>query len=104
MSRLQLQSCANSKVSGQQQHQVPAHVNKSFMDRINVIKRAVCPSLCGLAVLAAGAPDKIAFMADEAVESIAGLRPVEYTVKHYTLYLEKVLQKTAQLNKGKAHF
>lgn len=52
------------------------------------------------AVLAAGAPDEIAFMADEAVESIAELRPVEYTAKHYALYLQKVLQKTAQLNKA----
>lgn len=55
-------------------------------------------------MLAAGAPDEIAFMADEAVESIAELKPVEYTAKHYALYLQKVLQKTAQLNKGKAHF
>ncbi|XP_056306657.1 uncharacterized protein zgc:112496 [Danio aesculapii] len=51
------------------------------------------------AVLVAGAPDKVAFMADEAVESIAELRPVEYTDKHYALYLQKMLWKTSELNK-----
>ncbi|XP_073687361.1 uncharacterized protein [Garra rufa] len=52
------------------------------------------------AVLAAGAPDEVAFMADEAVESIAELRPVEYTAKHYALFLQKILNKTSQLNKA----
>ncbi|XP_058621458.1 uncharacterized protein zgc:112496 isoform X1 [Onychostoma macrolepis] len=52
------------------------------------------------AVLAAGAPGEVAFMADEAVESIAELRPVEYTAKHYALFLQKILNKTSQLNKA----
>ncbi|ROI16435.1 hypothetical protein DPX16_4469 [Anabarilius grahami] len=51
------------------------------------------------AVLAAGAPGEVAFMADEAVESIAELRPVEYTAKHYALFLQKMLHKSSQLNK-----
>lgn len=55
------------------------------------------------AVLAAGAPGEVAFMADEAVESIAELRPVEYTAKHYALFLQKMLHKSSQLNKGKTH-
>ncbi|XP_030625775.1 uncharacterized protein LOC115808512 [Chanos chanos] len=50
------------------------------------------------AVLSAGAPDQAVFMADEAVESIAELRPVQYTAKHYNLFLQKVQQKTHQLN------
>ncbi|TRY93042.1 hypothetical protein DNTS_025168 [Danionella cerebrum] len=50
------------------------------------------------AILAAGAPDKVAFMADEAVESIAELRPVQYTAKHYARYLQKMLDKASQLN------
>ncbi|XP_016380218.1 uncharacterized protein LOC107717841 isoform X2 [Sinocyclocheilus rhinocerous] len=50
------------------------------------------------AVLVAGAPGEVAFMADEAVESIAELRPVEYTAKHYALFLQKILNKTSQLN------
>lgn len=55
------------------------------------------------AVLAAGAPGEVAFMADEAVESIAELRPVEYTAKHYALFLQKMLHKSSQLNRGKIH-
>ncbi|XP_058271430.1 uncharacterized protein zgc:112496 isoform X2 [Hemibagrus wyckioides] len=51
------------------------------------------------AVLAAGAPGEVAFMADEVVESIAELRPVQYTAKHFSLFLEKILHKTHQLNK-----
>ncbi|XP_062848743.1 uncharacterized protein zgc:112496 [Trichomycterus rosablanca] len=51
------------------------------------------------AVLAAGAPDEVPFMADEAVESIADLKPIQYTAKHYSLFLEKILHKTQQLNK-----
>ncbi|XP_016314332.1 uncharacterized protein LOC107667226 [Sinocyclocheilus anshuiensis] len=52
------------------------------------------------AVLAAGAPGEVAFMADEAVESIAELRTVEYTAKHYALFLQKILNKSSQLNKA----
>ncbi|XP_026114098.1 uncharacterized protein LOC113092646 isoform X1 [Carassius auratus] len=51
------------------------------------------------AVLVAGAPGEVAFMADEAVESIAELRPVEYTAKHYALFLQKILNKSSRLNK-----
>ncbi|XP_063077641.1 uncharacterized protein zgc:112496 isoform X2 [Engraulis encrasicolus] len=50
------------------------------------------------AVLAAGAGDEAAFMADESVESIPELRPVQYTAKHYRLYLDKITQKTKHLN------
>ncbi|MCJ8728374.1 hypothetical protein PDJAM_G00003850 [Pangasius djambal] len=52
------------------------------------------------AVLAAGAPGEVAFMADEVVESIAELRPVQYTAKHFSLFLEKILHKTHQLNEA----
>ncbi|XP_007256878.3 uncharacterized protein zgc:112496 [Astyanax mexicanus] len=51
------------------------------------------------AVLAAGAPSEAAFMADEAVESIRDLRPVQYTAKHYSLFLQKMLHKAQQLSK-----
>ncbi|XP_060727155.1 uncharacterized protein zgc:112496 [Tachysurus vachellii] len=52
------------------------------------------------AVLAAGAPGEVAFMADEVVESIAELRPVQYTAKHFSLFLEKIQHKTNQLNEA----
>lgn len=50
------------------------------------------------AVLAAGAGEEAAFMADETVESIPELCPVQYTAKHYSLYLDKITQKTKHLN------
>lgn len=54
------------------------------------------------AVLAVGAPEQTAFMSDEAMESVPGLKPIQYTAKHYTLYLGKMVERTEQLNKGEA--
>lgn len=52
------------------------------------------------AVLAAGEPGQAAFMSDEAMESVPGLKPIQYTAKHYDLYLGKLVEKTEKLNKG----
>ncbi|KAM4631787.1 uncharacterized protein O3C94_018376 [Discoglossus pictus] len=52
------------------------------------------------AILAAGAPEVSAFMADEAVESIPSLAPVQYTLKHYLRYLDELRNKAAILSKG----
>ncbi|XP_062330840.1 uncharacterized protein zgc:112496 [Osmerus eperlanus] len=52
------------------------------------------------AVLAAGAPEEAAFMADEAMESVPGLGPIQYAAKHYALYLSKVTERTKALNKA----
>ncbi|KAG7226332.1 hypothetical protein INR49_013743, partial [Caranx melampygus] len=54
---------------------------------------------CLLTVLAAGAPEQTAFMSDEAMESVPGLKPIQYTAKHYALYLSKMVERTEQLNK-----
>ncbi|XP_029977720.1 uncharacterized protein LOC115410278 isoform X2 [Sphaeramia orbicularis] len=51
------------------------------------------------AVLAAGAPEQAAFMSDEAMESVPGLKPIQYTAKHYALYLGKMVERTKNLNK-----
>lgn len=51
------------------------------------------------AVLAAGAPESAAFMSDEAMESVPGLKPIQYTAKHYALYLQKMAAQSAKLNK-----
>ncbi|XP_043567988.1 uncharacterized protein zgc:112496 [Chiloscyllium plagiosum] len=59
--------------------------------------KAVGPATAS-AVLVAGAPQEAAFMADEAVESIPGLVPIKYTLKHYILYLQKVRECATQLN------
>ncbi|XP_053132627.1 uncharacterized protein LOC128336657 [Hemicordylus capensis] len=51
--------------------------------------KAVGPATAS-AILAAGAPEVAAFMADEAVGSIPGLSPIQYTLKHYLLYLDRI--------------
>ncbi|XP_054913933.1 uncharacterized protein zgc:112496 isoform X1 [Poeciliopsis prolifica] len=51
------------------------------------------------AVLAAAAPALAAFMSDEAVENVPGLQPVQYTAKHYALYLDKMAAQAAKLNR-----
>ncbi|XP_041829975.1 uncharacterized protein zgc:112496 isoform X2 [Melanotaenia boesemani] len=51
------------------------------------------------AVLAAGAPELAAFMSDEAMESVPGLKPIQYTTKHYALYLDKMTARSEKLNK-----
>lgn len=50
------------------------------------------------AVLAAGAPEQAAFMSDEATESVPGLKPVQYTAKHYGLYLDRMTERAEKLN------
>nr|XP_020461954.1 uncharacterized protein LOC109963621 isoform X1 [Monopterus albus] len=51
------------------------------------------------AMLAAGAPEQTAFMSDEAMESVPGLKPIQYTARHYALYLDKMVKQTEKLNK-----
>ncbi|KAG8009114.1 hypothetical protein GBF38_011728 [Nibea albiflora] len=55
------------------------------------------------AVIAAGAPEQTAFMSDEAMESVPGLKPIQYTAKHYALYLGKMVERTEKLNKVDPH-
>ncbi|XP_056286292.1 uncharacterized protein zgc:112496 isoform X2 [Pseudoliparis swirei] len=52
------------------------------------------------AVLAAAAPGRAAFMSDEAVASVPGLKPLQYTAKHYALYLGEMIQCSEKLNKA----
>ncbi|XP_044289710.1 uncharacterized protein LOC123025224 [Varanus komodoensis] len=52
------------------------------------------------AILAAGAPDVVPFMADEAVASISGLAPIQYTLKHYMHYLDQIQSRVKKLNKA----
>ncbi|XP_063171319.1 uncharacterized protein LOC134505510 [Candoia aspera] len=52
------------------------------------------------AILAAGAPEMAAFMADEVVESLPGLGPLQYTLKHYLLYLDGIQSRAKKLNNG----
>uniref|UniRef100_A0A8C7XQ96 Zgc:112496 n=1 Tax=Oryzias sinensis TaxID=183150 RepID=A0A8C7XQ96_9TELE len=52
------------------------------------------------AVLAAGAPEQTAFMSDEAMESVPGLPPNQYTAKNYTVFLSKIVERSKKLNKA----
>ncbi|CAL8379315.1 unnamed protein product [Gadus morhua 'NCC'] len=59
--------------------------------------KAVGPATAS-AVLAAGCPEHAAFMSDEGVGSVPGLTPIQYTARHYHRYLDRLLERTAQLN------
>ncbi|XP_069066740.1 uncharacterized protein [Pleurodeles waltl] len=63
--------------------------------------KAIGPATAS-AVLTAGCPEMTAFMADEALQSIPGLTPIQYTLKHYLLYLDKINSCCSKLNKAGA--
>ncbi|XP_061456381.1 uncharacterized protein LOC133372111 [Rhineura floridana] len=63
--------------------------------------KAVGPATAS-AILAAGAPEVAAFMADEVVESLPGLAPIQYTLKHYMRYLDEIQSCVEKLNKADA--
>lgn len=52
------------------------------------------------AVLAAGAPEVAAFMSEEAVAAVPGLPALQYTVKHYLLYLSRMQERATALSQG----
>ncbi|KAG0266678.1 hypothetical protein DFQ27_009532 [Actinomortierella ambigua] len=51
------------------------------------------------AILCAGAPDKVPFMADETMESVPGLGTIAYTVPYYMKFADKVIEKAKELQK-----
>ena len=53
-----------------------------------------------LAVLAAGAPEHAAFMADESMQALPGLQPLQYTVGFYLQYMDKIKPILKILQKG----
>ncbi|XP_077306322.1 uncharacterized protein LOC143925744 [Lithobates pipiens] len=84
---------------------VESCTRKAFQHLPNV--SAAIEELCQLkgigpatasAVLCAGAPESAAFMADEAVESVPGLVPIQYNLKHYLKFLEEIRKKSETLN------
>ncbi|XP_075686833.1 uncharacterized protein LOC142655969 [Rhinoderma darwinii] len=94
-------------VSGNSASTVESCTGKAF--RLLPDVSAAIDELCQLkgigpatasAVLSAGAPELTAFMADEAVESVPGLSPIQYNLKHYLRYLEELQLKSKALNKA----
>ncbi|XP_074053182.1 uncharacterized protein LOC141495582 [Macrotis lagotis] len=63
--------------------------------------KAVGPATAS-AILTAGAPEITAFMADEAVAAVPGLPVLQYTLKHYILYLDKIQACAKRLNQVEA--
>ncbi|KAF9933968.1 hypothetical protein FBU30_003912 [Linnemannia zychae] len=51
------------------------------------------------AILCAGAPDKVPFMADESVDSVPGLGTIAYSLPYYLKFAGKVIEKADQLKK-----
>lgn len=51
-----------------------------------------------IAVLAAGSPDKAAFMSDESTWAILGEGSLKYNVQEYLAYMDGVNQCVQQLN------
>lgn len=54
---------------------------------------------CVLAVLAAGAPDQVAFMADECMTLLPGLQPIRYDLPFFKEYMKQVSALVKKLNK-----
>lgn len=52
-------------------------------------------------MLAAGAPDQAAFMADESMQALPGLQPLQYTLGFYLQYMDKVKELVKALQKGR---
>ncbi|XP_022316799.2 uncharacterized protein LOC111120371 [Crassostrea virginica] len=61
---------------------------KKAIEELTVLK-AVGPATAS-AVLAAGAPEHAAFMADESMQALSGLQPLQYTVGFYLQYMDKI--------------
>ncbi|KAG0206485.1 hypothetical protein BGX28_002068 [Mortierella sp. GBA30] len=49
------------------------------------------------AILCAGAPNEVPFMADETMDSVPGLGPIAYTIPYYLKFASKVIEKAATL-------
>ncbi|KAF9142544.1 hypothetical protein BG015_000755 [Linnemannia schmuckeri] len=52
------------------------------------------------AILCAGAPDKVPFMADESVDSVPGLGKIAYNLTYYLKFAAKVIDKAEKLKEA----
>lgn len=56
-----------------------------------------------LAILSAGAPDLVPFMADEAIMAIPNMGEISYNLQFYMKFLEKISKVEEQLKKKGKH-
>lgn len=61
------------------------------------VLKAVGPATAS-AVLAAGAPEHVAFMADECMHALPGLQPIKYDLPFYLEYLKQIQEIVKNLN------
>ncbi|XP_033742122.1 uncharacterized protein LOC117328725 isoform X2 [Pecten maximus] len=93
-------------VQSNSEEEVEAASRKAFKELPNLpnaikaltVLKAIGPATAS-AVLAAGAPDKAAFMADESMLAIPGLAPLQYTLPFYNEFMDHVKSITKKLNK-----
>ncbi|XP_062589644.1 uncharacterized protein LOC134251277 [Saccostrea cucullata] len=71
---------------------------KKAIEELTVLK-AVGPATAS-AVLTAGAPEQAAFMADESMQALPGLQPLQYTTGFYLQYMDQIKQLMKMLQKG----
>ncbi|KAL3876088.1 hypothetical protein ACJMK2_033969 [Sinanodonta woodiana] len=78
------------------------NLDKAIND-LTVLK-AIGPATAS-AVLAAGAPEHAAFMADESMMALPGLQPISYNLKFYLMYMDQVKAIVRKLNEqGDGYF
>ncbi|KAK7501284.1 hypothetical protein BaRGS_00007409 [Batillaria attramentaria] len=68
-----------------------------------LVLRGVGPATAS-AVLAAGAPDHVPFMADESMIALPGLQPLQYTLSAFRTYADQVQELTKDLQKQDGEF
>ncbi|XP_060073052.1 uncharacterized protein LOC132552877 [Ylistrum balloti] len=93
-------------VQSNSEAEVEAASRKAFKELPNLpnaikaltVLKAIGPATAS-AVLAVGAPDMAAFMADESMLAIPGLAPLQYTLPFYNQFMDHVKSITKTLNK-----
>ncbi|CAG0881739.1 unnamed protein product [Darwinula stevensoni] len=64
--------------------------------------KGVGPAMAS-AILAAGCPERIPFMADECLLSVPGSEGIDYTLKEYLTFLEQISEVVKRLNRQSGH-
>lgn len=77
------------------------YLQKQHILSTQIVNFAKCSFILTIvAVLTAGAPDQAAFMADESMQALPGLMPLQYTLGFYLQYMDQIKQILKILQKG----